>query len=137
MKAAGVKIVYSRVELKVHAKTALVKRKVKKKIRKYGLFSTGNFNENTARLYADHILLTSHKEMLDESDTLFKLLIDRSEDIRTGEEFMHLIVSPFNIKQRFFDLIDKEIECAKEGRHAKITIKMNNLEEERHDLKTV
>jgi hypothetical protein len=37
--------------------------------------------------------------MLDESNTLFKLLIDKSEDIRTGEEFMHLIVSPFNIKQ--------------------------------------
>ena len=130
MKAAGVKIVYSRAELKVHAKIALVKRKIKKKIHKYGLFSTGNFNENTARLYADHILLTSHREMLDESNTLFKLLINKSEDIRTGEEFMHLIVSPFNIKQRFFDLIDKEIACTREGRQARITIKMNNLEEE-------
>jgi len=130
MKAAGVRIVYSKTELKVHAKIALVKRKVKKKIRKYGLFSTGNFNENTARLYADHILLTSHKEMLDESNTLFKLLIDKSKEMEAGEEFVHLIVAPFNLKQKFLDLIDKEIEWARDGRQAKITIKMNNLEEE-------
>ena len=130
MKEAGVKIVYSKTELKVHAKIALVKRKVKKKIRKYGLFSTGNFNENTARLYTDHILLTSHMEMLEESNTLFKVLIEKRKLLKAGEDFVHLIVAPFNIKQRFIDLIDKEIEWARKGRQAKITIKMNNLEEE-------
>ena len=130
MKAAGVRIVYSKEELKVHAKIAVVKRKVKKKIRKYGLFSTGNFNENTARLYTDHILLTSHKEMLEESNELFKILINKSNVTKVEFEFKHLIVAPFNIRQRFFELIDHEMEAARNGGQAKITIKMNNLEEE-------
>jgi len=130
MKTAGVKIVYSKAELKVHAKIALVKRRVRKKIRKYGLFSTGNFNENTARLYTDHILLTSHSEMLSESNVLFKLLINRNKEMKVVKEFTHLIVAPFNIRKKFFELIDQEIECAGNGRQAGITIKMNNLEEE-------
>ncbi len=130
MKAAGVKIVYSKEDLKVHAKLALVKRKVNKKILKYGLFSTGNFNENTARLYTDHILLTSHKEMLDESNTLFKMLIHKTNVDKASVEFKHLIVAPFNIRQRFFELIDREIAIVRNGNQAEITIKMNNLEEE-------
>ncbi|RYY15222.1 MAG: hypothetical protein EOO04_28960 [Chitinophagaceae bacterium] len=54
MKAAGIKIVYSQNELKVHAKIALLKRKGD--LPMIGLLSTGNFNENTARVYTDHIL---------------------------------------------------------------------------------
>jgi polyphosphate kinase len=130
MKAAGVRIVYSQVELKVHAKIALVKRRVRKKIHRYGLFSTGNFNENTARLYTDHMLLTSHRDMLDESNTLFKLLINKSKAMKPVREFTHLIVAPFNIRKKFFELIDQEIEYARNGRPAGITIKINNLEEE-------
>ncbi|HET7003659.1 MAG TPA: polyphosphate kinase 1, partial [Puia sp.] len=128
MKSAGVKIVYSKAELKVHAKIALVKRKIKKKIRHYGLFSTGNFNENTARIYADHILLTSHYGMLNESDHIFKIM--RKKETKVSPVFTHLIVSPFNIRERFFDLIDKEIKWAQEGKEAKIILKINNLEEE-------
>jgi polyphosphate kinase len=130
MKSAGIKLVYSKAELKVHAKIALVKRKVKKRLRNYGLFSTGNFNENTARLYADHILLTSHYGMLNESDHIFKIMRHKGKEMKVPFVFTHLIVSPFNIRERFLDLIDREINWAQEGKEAKIIIKINNLEEE-------
>ncbi|HTF18358.1 MAG TPA: polyphosphate kinase 1 [Chryseolinea sp.] len=131
MKDAGVTIVYSGTRLKVHAKVALVVSSKGKISKKYGLFATGNFNENTARLYTDHILLTAHSKMLDEVLTVFKMLLKDSRKPDPGKKtFNELIVAPFNIRERFFALIDREIAYAGKGRPAAITIKLNNLEEE-------
>jgi polyphosphate kinase len=130
MKAAGVKIIYSIPLLKVHAKVALVK--TKKGIREipFGLFSTGNFNESTARFYTDHILFTAHPGMLRELEMLFIFLSYRRKPLSVNEiSFHHLLVAQFNLQQHFLDLIEREITYAKEGRPAAITIKLNNLEE--------
>ena len=132
MKAAGVKIIYSIPLLKVHAKVALIK--TKKGIREisFGLFSTGNFNESTARFYTDHVLFTAHSEMLRELEMLFIFLSYRRKPISANEiVFHHLLAAQFNLQQRFIDLIDREIAYAKEGKLASITIKLNNLEERR------
>jgi polyphosphate kinase len=131
MKAAGVKIIYSSPRLKVHAKIAMIKRKVGNKRTSYGLLSTGNFNENTARLYTDHILFTAQSKVVKEIQTVFKAL-SRQEESLTVEQlaFDHLIVAPFNIRERFFSLIDREISNAKQKLKASIMIKLNNLEEE-------
>ncbi|MEJ1237189.1 polyphosphate kinase 1 [Chryseolinea sp. T2] len=131
MKEAGVKIMYSGARMKVHAKTALVTRRQDESTRKYGLFATGNFNENTARVYTDHILFTSNTKLLSEAQLLFKILIKNSRQPDPGKiVFKELIVAPFNIRESFFALIDHEIESAQNGRQASIIIKMNNLEEE-------
>ena len=71
MKEAGVDIIYSIPELKVHAKLALIKRKKNDKTEYFGLLSTGNFNEGTARFYTDHILMTSNQSMLSEAEDSF------------------------------------------------------------------
>jgi len=130
MKAVGVDIIYSVTALKVHAKVALVKRKVDGRMRYVGLFATGNFNETTAGFYTDHILMTANKEMLREVELLFIFLAKRVKP--TAEnliKFNELLVAQFNLQQRFLSLIDREIEFAKHGKAAAITIKMNNLEE--------
>ncbi|MDQ1139290.1 polyphosphate kinase 1 [Pedobacter agri] len=130
MKAVGVDIIYSVTALKVHAKVALVKRKVDGRMRYVGLFATGNFNETTAGFYTDHILMTANKEMLREVELLFIFLAKRVKP--TAENFIkfnELLVAQFNLQQRFLSLIDREIEFAKHGKAAAITIKMNNLEE--------
>ena len=130
MKSAGVEIIYSVTALKVHAKVALVKRKIKGRMQYVGLFATGNFNETTASFYTDHILMTAHKEMLREVELLFIFLAKRvkpsSPDLIP---FKHLLVAQFNLQQSFLNLIDREIEHAVQGKPAGITIKMNNLEE--------
>lgn len=131
MKAAGVKIVYSDDAHKVHAKVALVKRNARGRSAYYGMLSTGNFNETTARLYADHILLTSQESILKDARTLFRLLVNKKKFLSAdGSIFNDLIVAPFNLRERFFQLIDREIANARRGRTASITIKLNNLEEE-------
>jgi len=71
MKAAGVKLINSIPGLKVHAKVALVKRKQDNRIQYFGLLATGNLNESTACFYTDHILLTSHPEIVRELELLF------------------------------------------------------------------
>jgi polyphosphate kinase len=131
MKAAGVRIIESIPGLKVHAKLALIKRKVATKTELFGLLSTGNFNEITARFYTDHILLTADEKILIEAEMLFKILKKRkarlSHSARAG--FQYLLVGQFNLQERFIELIDREISFAKSGLRASIKIKFNNLEE--------
>jgi len=131
MKAAGVKIIYSIPGLKVHAKVALVKRKLNDRSTYYGVFSTGNFNESTARFYTDHILLTCNKEMLREAEMLFIFLGKRRKpQINDTFSFRHLLVAQFNLQSEFLKHIEEEIEHARQGLPASIFIKLNNLEEE-------
>lgn len=131
MKAAGVRIIESIPGLKVHAKIALVKRKTHKGAELFGLLSTGNFNESTARFYTDHLLLTADKKILIEVDHLFKILKKtKSKGIRGVQHtFEHLLVGQFNLQERFVELIDREIMFAKLGSPSNISIKFNNLED--------
>lgn len=131
MKAAGIKIIYSSISFKVHAKVALVKRKADAENRYFGLLATGNLNESTVRFYTDHILLTANEPMLRELEQLFVFLGKKKK--RPAEEdfidFKHLLVAQFNLQSRFLDLIDQEIEQASKGLPSGIIIKLNNLEE--------
>ena len=130
MKEAGVDIIYSIPELKVHAKLALVKRKKNDKTEYFGLLSTGNFNEGTARFYTDHILMTSNPKMLAEAEELFRFLKKRKKPSHPNSlTFHHLLVAQFNLQSRFVELIGREIANARKGRPASIVIKLNNLEE--------
>lgn len=130
MKSAGVKIIHSVNALKVHAKLALVKRKHETHTH-LGLLATGNLNEGTARFYTDHILLTAHPAMLREAEQLFGFLSKKKKPEKIDVmRFEHLLVAQFNLQNRFIELIDREIDNAKNGLSAGITIKLNNLEEE-------
>lgn len=125
MEQAGVKVFYSFPGLKVHAKLALVKREIKGKTFTYCYLSTGNFNEKTARIYTDIGLFTSEKNITDEVERVFSFLTGaRNEFI-----FKHLLVAQFNMKKIFIKHINKEIKNAREGKEARIILKMNSLED--------
>ncbi len=130
MKAAGVRIVYSNIDLKVHAKVALVKRQINGREEYLGLLATGNLNEITARFYTDQILLTAHEPMLRELENLFGFLNKSKKAPNTEDmiDFQHLLVAQFNLQQRFLDYIQREIDHVKNGRPGTIIIKLNNLD---------
>ena len=131
MKSAGVNIIYSIPELKVHAKLALLKLKKGGHSISLGMFSTGNFNEITAGFYTDHILLTANIHLCQESESLFLFLKERKKPkIKDEIIFRHLLVAQFNLQACFLSLIDNEITNSRKGLPAGITIKLNNLEEE-------
>lgn len=126
MKAAGVRVIHSLPGLKVHAKIALIMRREEGLSRGYAFLSTGNFNEKTARIYADHGLMTSNQNLTKELEQVFGFLENHQY---LPPPFQHLLVAQFNMKSRFLAMIDREIDHAKAGRKSRIIIKINNLEE--------
>jgi polyphosphate kinase len=130
MKEAGIKIIYSIPGFKVHAKMALVKRREVGRLKYYGLLSTGNFNEGTARLYTDHVLLTAHPGVVSEMELLFIFFNYRVHPKKyQALKFEHLLVAQFNLQAKFLQLTDKEIALSTQGKKGAITVKVNGLED--------
>lgn len=127
MESSGIKVLYSFPGLKVHSKLALVTRIENDEIKNYCYLATGNFNEKTARVYTDFGLLTANPEITDEADKVFDHLEGRLKKYK----FNTLLVGQFNMRKRFNQLIDNEIELANESKKAEITIKINNLEDKK------
>jgi polyphosphate kinase len=130
MKDAGVKILYSPPEIKVHSKTALIIKQKNGHNQSFAILSTGNFNEITAQFYTDHLLMTTDKYIVEELLQLFKILekkflIDQNKRIK----FDALLVSRFNMVPVLEELIANEIKKAENGEPAMIRIKVNNIEE--------
>lgn len=125
MRAAGVKIIYSIPDIKVHAKVALIARKREVSESKIAFYGTGNFNEKTAAIYTDHALLTSDSELNEE---LHRLLL-HLENGKTDPKPNELLIARFNMVAKFNQLIDREIDFARLGKKAEITIKLNNLQD--------
>ncbi|HXV13648.1 MAG TPA: polyphosphate kinase 1, partial [Candidatus Krumholzibacteria bacterium] len=109
--------------LKVHAKLALITRKEEGKLVDYALVGTGNFNEVTARVYADHILMTSDERVTVELRKLFDFL---ETNYRT-HQYHGLMVSPFDMRRVLHKLVRREIKNARAGKPAYIDVKLNSL----------
>jgi polyphosphate kinase len=124
--ANGVNVFYSMPGYKVHSKMALVRRLEEGVPKIYVYASTGNFHENTAKLYSDVGIFTADQRITSEATRVFSFL----ETKKLPEvEFEHLGVGLFNLKYKFIGLVKREIENAKLGKPASMTLKMNNLEQ--------
>ncbi|MBN2532692.1 MAG: polyphosphate kinase 1 [Spirochaetales bacterium] len=123
LQSEGVKVLYGVPGLKVHSKLCLITRKEKGKLFHYAIIGTGNFNEDTAKVYADHCLFTVDRRITKEVDSIF----DFFEHNYQLSHFKYLIVSPFNMRKKLCKLINTEIENAENGKEAFIILKMNNL----------
>ncbi len=121
----GAKVIYSYPRIKVHSKVLLVSRKENGKNRKYAYIGTGNFNAKTSKIYCDHGLFTAHKGITKDLSRVFKVL----EGDLIIPRAKHLLISPFSTRRTFELLIRQEIENARAGHTARITAKMNQLED--------
>ena len=131
MEEAGVNIVYSIPDIKVHAKTALIiRKKADGESTSLGLISTGNFNESTARFYTDHTLLTASPQITAEMLELFRFLRRKRRDgVAVMPAFQHLLVAGANMIDVFDKLVCAEKDKVRAGGEGDISIKLNNLEE--------
>ena len=123
LKEEGVKIIKNLPGYKVHAKLMLIRRKEGNENIYYTNISTGNFNESTAKVYADDSLFTANQAFAREVNMLFHLL----ESPYTPPRFKHLLVSPYYMRNNLIKLINQEIKNKKEGKEAWLFIKLNNL----------
>ncbi|HEY5407200.1 MAG TPA: polyphosphate kinase 1 [Ginsengibacter sp.] len=129
LEEAGVKVFLGVLNLKIHAKLCLIKKKINNQTIHFGFVSTGNLNEKTARLYGDHCLLTSDRHIMADVNRIFNYL-ENPKDIQPLKACKRLIVSPVSLRKQLHALIDKEIKSAREGKQASIILKLNSLSDE-------
>jgi len=122
----GIKVLHGIPGYKVHAKICMVTRMEKGKPAYYACLSTGNFNEKTAQIYADHTLLTANKKITDDLVHLFRAINKGA----LPKGMKHLIVSPVDSRPAIYNLIDTEVKNAKAGKPAYMILKMNSLADE-------
>lgn len=126
----GVRVFIGLPDMKVHGKLCVIKKREFKKIKQYAFISTGNFNENTARYYGDHCLLTTNRNIIADINRMFTFLESPAHNFALLNKCKVLPVAPTNMRNIFIDLLDKEIKTAKKGQAAAITIKLNSLVDE-------
>jgi polyphosphate kinase len=119
----GVKVIYGVPGLKVHSKLCLITRIKGDVTERYAAVGTGNFNEDTARIYTDLLLLTTNKKITNE---VFKAFNFFSVNYKK-DNFYHLVLSPFFLRNKVSQMIENEIKNAAEGKKAYIYMKLNNL----------
>jgi len=122
---AGCHVIYGIVGFKTHAKALLVVRRESGRIRRYVHLSTGNYNDRTARLYSDIGLMTSDRDVAGDVAALFNLLTGYSEAVGWSK----LTVEPGRLKQKFIDLVDREIDVSTPDRPGLIMAKVNSLQD--------
>jgi polyphosphate kinase len=123
LREEGVKVIYGVPGLKVHSKLCLITRVRNDITQRYAAVGTGNFNEDTARVYTDLLLLTTDKKITNE---VFKAFNFFSVNYKK-DNFYHLVLSPFFLRNKIILLIENEIKNAKAGKKAFIYLKLNNL----------
>jgi polyphosphate kinase len=128
LEKAGVTVHYSFPGVKVHSKLALVRRVEGKDAKLYAYLATGNFHEDTAKVYADFGLFTADERIVNEVARVFSYL----ETVKIPETpFEHLLVGQFNLRENLEKKIDFEIQQAKAGKEAWMILKMNSLQDSR------
>ncbi len=124
----GIWVTHGPQDRKVHAKLCIITRKEGDKLVDYACIGTGNFNEDTAKVYSDLSLFTAQKSITKEVQRVFKLITSR--DRPKIKPFKHLLVSPYFLLPQLYGFIDEEIKNAEAGKEAYIFAKLNSLNDE-------
>ncbi|MFM9160327.1 MAG: polyphosphate kinase 1, partial [Dolichospermum sp.] len=123
LERVGVHVVYGLVGLKTHSKIVLVVRREKDKMRRYVHIGTGNYNQKTARLYTDLGLFSCREELGADLTDVFNFLTGYSRQ----KSYREIMVAPVNMRDRFLELIHREIANVQNGFSGRIVAKMNAL----------
>ncbi len=127
LESAGVHVVYGLVGLKTHCKLSLVIRQEGDQLRRYCHVGTGNYNPKTARYYEDLGLLTSRNEVGEDLTKLFNLLSGYASE----PQYKAMLTSPGGVREGLTERIQREIANHREGKPARIALKLNSLVDER------
>ena len=127
----GVKVLLGVPKLKIHAKLCIIKKRSGNKTIQYGFVSTGNLNERTAKVYGDHCLLTSNRNVMADINRIFKYLENWHSGLQPLRSCKTLLVCPVNMRKELEANIIREIKHAKAKKPASIILKINSLSDTR------
>ena len=122
---AGCHVIYGIANLKTHAKALLIVRREETRIRRYIHLATGNYNDKTAKIYSDIGLFTCDNSIALDVTAFFNLLTGISETVGWRE----LTIAPTDMKQKFLDLIEREIQASSADKPGLIMAKTNSLQD--------
>lgn len=123
MESAGVELIFGIPGLKVHSKICVIEKKINNKRKRFGFISTGNLNEDTAKLYTDYTLFTANQKILRDINKVFNFLQVHYK----LKKYKHLIVSPHYTHNAIVKLINNEIKNQKSGLSSGIRLKLNAI----------
>ncbi|WP_442956625.1 RNA degradosome polyphosphate kinase [Planococcus sp. CAU13] len=123
LEKAGCHVIYGITHLKTHSKITLVVRQKANRIERFVHLGTGNYNDQTARIYTDMSLFTSKRKFGIDATNFFNYLSGYTEK----PAFHYLSVAPFSIRNDFLQMIDSEIDFHKKHGNGHIIAKMNSL----------
>ena len=127
----GARVLVEIPHMKVHSKLCLIRKRTKNNtILQYGFVSTGNLNEKTARIYADHCLLTSNPKIMGDVNRIFHFLEQPKTGLQLLKDCRYVLPSPHFVKKEMIRLIEEEIKQARKKKPASIILKMNSLSDE-------
>jgi len=123
LEKSGCHVIYGMTHLKTHSKITLVVRKKHNRIERFVHLGTGNYNDQTAKLYTDMGLFTSKRKFGIDATNFFNYLSGYTEK----PTFHHLSVAPFDIRSDMIGMIDEEIRLHKKHGNGRIIMKMNSI----------
>lgn len=125
LQKAGCYVVYGIGGYKTHTKLCLIVRKEDDQITRYVHLSSGNYNEETARIYTDLGLLTTDEDYAEDVSEFFNVITGHS----VPDYYKNLITAPREMRKALIAHIENEAENAKKGLSSGIAIKVNSLED--------
>ncbi len=127
LQKAGCFVIYGIGWLKTHTKLMLIVRKEGPRVVQYAHMASGNYNEDTSKLYTDVGLLTANPDYTHDISEFFNVITGHSQP----GHYKNLITSPKDMRLALINLIQNEARNAQEGKPAGICIKINSLEDKK------
>src|SRR4029079_9200047 len=127
LEEVGAHVVHGLPGLKTHVKALLVVREEGTGGRHYVHIGTGNYHAKTARLYEDFGLFTVDPDITADVADVFNSLTGYGRP----QGYRKVLVSPQHTRQGILDEIERTIEPHREGKHARIEMKLNSLVDRR------
>lgn len=125
LQKAGCFVIYGISNLKTHTKLMLIVKRDENQVTRFVHLGSGNYNEDTARLYTDIGLLTTNEVLANDVSEFFNVITGHS----MPSSYQNLITAPRDMRKQLIEFIEQESENARKGLPAGIFIKVNSLED--------
>ena len=127
LREGGVRIVYTKPDIKTHAKVCLVARKIDGKIKIYSQVGTGNYSESNAKQYSDYSYFSARQDLGKDLNKFFNLITSEQGTFKSDR----IIYAPYNMRDELMYQIERQMKFAGKGKRARIIAKCNSLTDDK------